>query len=76
MAQTSEYAQLALFVYKVNPDNSIKEPIGWNKVEYVPDNAVGFSYGVFENGDEIVIAYTGTNEGFLDGFLIINPALK
>jgi len=67
MAQTHEYAQLALLVYNVNPENRIKAPLGWKENEYFPDNSVGFSYGVYEKGNEIVISYTGTNEDFTSG---------
>ena len=66
MATKQEYAQLSLYVYdvKVNPDNRPLLPNGWSRIEYHPDDAIGFSYGVFRNSatNEVIVAYTGTNE--------------
>jgi len=63
MANISEYAQLSLLVYDVHDTNKIKVPSDdWNQIEYLAnDPATGFSYGVYEKGNEIVIAYTGTD---------------
>jgi Ca2+-binding RTX toxin-like protein len=38
-------------------------PPGWTELEWHTDNGGGFSYGVYQNGNDIVISYTGTNEG-------------
>lgn len=64
MATKEEYAQLSLFIYKVdaNEDNRPLEPAGWERLQYEPNGAFGFSYGVFRRigTNEVVIAYTGT----------------
>jgi Lipase (class 3) len=66
MASTQDYATLSLYVYDVREDD-INRPIlpaGWTELELNTDNVVGFSYGIFQGpGNEIVLAYTGTNEG-------------
>lgn len=63
MATTKDCAQLALRVYDVNPNNRVGLPSGWTGDTYPDDPASGFSYGIFESGNEVVISYTGTNEG-------------
>lgn len=63
MATTKDCAQLALRVYDVNPNNRVGLPSGWTGDTYPDDPASGFSYGIFENVNEVVISYTGTNEG-------------
>ena len=77
MATTQEYAQLSLYVYdvKVNPDNRPLLPgPDWERVEYHPDDAIGFSYGVFRNlaTSEVIVAFTGTNERQAADFLLAN----
>jgi RTX calcium-binding nonapeptide repeat (4 copies)/Lipase (class 3) len=70
MATTPDLALLALRVYSTpkaadgtNTElNRPAVPTGWVELEWHPD-AGGFSYGVYRNGAEIVISYTGTNEG-------------
>jgi RTX calcium-binding nonapeptide repeat (4 copies)/Lipase (class 3) len=74
MATTPDLALLALRVYSTplasdpNPLTRNTElnrpavPTGWVELEWHPDEG-GFSYGVYRNGAEIVISYTGTNEG-------------
>lgn len=63
MVQNKDYAQLSLYVYFVHDKNKIYLPEGWTGTRYPDDPASGFSYGIFESGNEIVISYTGTNEG-------------
>ena len=57
---------LSLYVYDVRrkPDNRPNLPTGWTLLESKDDNLLGFSYGVFKRSgtNEIVVAYTGTNE--------------
>lgn len=66
MASTQDCALLSLYVYAVKneQDNLPDLPAGWTLAEALhPDDAVGFSYGVFRGpSGEIVLAYTGTNE--------------
>ena len=60
------YAQLANRVYMRTQANRAETPAGWDEVRYIGnDQSSGFSAGVYQNGDDIVIAYTGTNEGQL-----------
>jgi hypothetical protein len=70
MADLIEYAQLAAHVYAVaNRENKVAVPLGWTELDWLPDQtglADGFSAGAYMRGNEIVIAYTGTNE-FADG---------
>lgn len=59
MTTPQEYAQLSLYVYNVTglPDeNRPNPPKGWelDPEDYHPDNASGFSYGIFRR--------TGTDE--------------
>jgi Ca2+-binding RTX toxin-like protein len=70
MASTPDLAILALRVYSTpgaidrtdTEFNRPAVPTGWTELEWHPDEG-GFSYGVYRNGSEIVISYTGTNEG-------------
>ena len=68
MATTQDYAVLSLYVYRVTNGtenfNRPQLPAGWSELELRTDNLLGFSYGVFcSPSGEIVLAYTGTNEG-------------
>jgi len=66
VASTQDYAILSLYVYDVREDdiNRPNLPAGWTEIELKTDNFDGFSYGIFKGpGGEIVLAYTGTNEG-------------
>ena len=49
MATQQEYAQLSLYVYKINDDaNPLNRPelpsTDWTRLEYHPDDSIGFSY--------------------------------
>jgi hypothetical protein len=71
MAATPELALLALRVYSTpgaiertdTEWNRPAVPTGWIELEWHADQGDGFSYGVYRNGTEIVIAYAGTNQG-------------
>ena len=71
MATKQELALLSLRVYSTpgavsgaNPElNRPALPDGWVEQEWHADGALGFSYGVYTKGSEVVIAYTGTNAG-------------
>ena len=75
MANSSELALLALRAYSTpwatDPDpltrntelNRPAVPTGWTELEWHADEVDGFSYGVYGNGTEIVLAYAGTGSG-------------
>lgn len=63
MPTDQEYAQLANHVYDRTPKNRTPVPAGWSEVAWIRDEALtGFSAGVYRKGNDVVIAYTGTNE--------------
>lgn len=72
MPTLQQYAQLANRVYMRTDENRVPVPVGWNEIDYIGnDRITGFSAGAYRNGtnpgDDIVIAFTGTNEWkFLD----------
>lgn len=76
MATTQELAQLSLYVY--NTAFEVNRPAlpsaDWARLEYHPDDLIGFSYGVFQNNvtGEVVVSYTGTNERKGIDFLLAN----
>ena len=79
MASKEECAQLSLFVYGVGPNANQQNrpllPSTWELAEPLhPDDAAGFSYGVFRRigTTEIVVAYTGSNEGLVADYLGTN----
>ena len=77
MATKEEYAQLSLYVYNVTIrlDNRPELPsTDWTVLDYHPDDAIGFSYGIFRNNatGEVVVSYTGTNEKQVADFLLAN----
>ena len=68
-----EYAQLANRVYARTQRNRTPTT-GWKELSWLPDSVSGggFSAGVYQNGNDIVIAYTGTNEGKALDFIAAN----
>ncbi|MCA3001323.1 MAG: hypothetical protein ING64_01375 [Rhodocyclaceae bacterium] len=62
MPSNIEYGQLAGRAYRRTDANRTPLPTGWSDVRLIPDQATGFSAGVFQRGNDVVIAYTGTNE--------------
>ena len=68
MPTSLEYMQFATKVYAASDNNKIDVPPGWTLLDWQPDQWTGFSGGVFKNDatNEIVIAYTGTNDGIAD----------
>lgn len=72
MASVTEFSLLALRVYSTpgaikspEPDTEFNRPAvpaGWTELEWHADEGDGFSYGVYGNGSEIVVAYAGTNQ--------------
>ncbi|MFZ5774963.1 MAG: lipase family protein [Thermodesulfobacteriota bacterium] len=68
MTTELEYMQLATRVYAASRLNEIDTPQGWSQVDWRPDGFTGFSAGIYTNDQdgEVVIAYTGTNDGIAD----------
>lgn len=65
MVTTQDYATLSSRVYFRTDKNRSPIPNGWKEEQYQGNvNASGFSAGVYRSTttNEIVIAYTGTNE--------------
>ncbi|WP_371325016.1 hypothetical protein VX159_05735 [Dechloromonas sp. ZY10] len=64
MAERIEYAQLAAVVYAASNKNKLGIPAGWTELDWQPDQSgtTGFSAGAYRKGNDIVIAYTGTND--------------
>ena len=65
MPSLNEYMQFSLHVYDASLFNKIGIPAGWEQLDWEPDGQwTGFSAGVYRNREtnEIVIAYTGTND--------------
>src|SRR3982750_4884991 len=67
MVTAEEYALLAKRVYDAPDDLRSPLPPGWEVLEEIPDDGVGFSAGVYRRigTDEIVISYAGTS-GIID----------
>jgi Ca2+-binding RTX toxin-like protein len=63
MPTDQEYAQLSARAYAASQVNRVPIPEGWTELEWIPDRSYGFSAGVYRKSNDIVIAYTGTNEG-------------
>ncbi|CAK7009630.1 MAG: hypothetical protein MESAZ_00394 [Saezia sanguinis] len=73
MANLTDYSWLSAAVYRRQNINQIDPTVkGWDVVQYISDNpndvatysgddSGHFSAGVFCKGNEIVIAFTGTN---------------
>ncbi|TRZ97777.1 MAG: hypothetical protein D4R84_04720 [Rhodocyclaceae bacterium] len=63
-----EYMQIAAGVYAASDRNYVEPPAGWTRIDWQPDRWTGFSAGVYKNDltNEMVIAYTGTNDGIAD----------
>lgn len=59
-----EYMLLATRVYAASDSNKIGIPPGWTELNWEPDKGDGFSVGAYKNDltNDIVIAYTGTND--------------
>lgn len=73
MPTIEEYAQLANRVYKRTDENRTPIPDGWLELSWTPDRELtGFSAGVYQSGNDIVIAYTGTNQMKVADFLVGN----
>ena len=64
MISITEYAQLSAHVYdKKRSKNKIPIPSGFTKLYWQDDDPqTGFSAGVYRKGNEIVVAFTGSNE--------------
>jgi Ca2+-binding RTX toxin-like protein len=60
--------QIATNVYAASGNNKVDTPSGWTRTDWQPDKWTGFSAGIYKNDatNEIVISYTGTNDGIAD----------
>lgn len=58
MARLLDYAMLCQHAYGVPP----RAPSGWKVLE-ASNTATGFKGAIFTNGDELVVAYAGTDTG-------------
>jgi hypothetical protein len=69
-----EYAQFADQVYSRTAANQTPIPSGWTELSgYETENHFsGFSSGVFQRDDDIVISYTGANEDKIRDFAAAN----
>lgn len=63
MPTTADYMLLALHVYDASTANRIDIPLGWTELAWEKDKWNGFSAGAYMKGNDIVVAYTGTNDG-------------
>lgn len=72
MPSPQDLAVLATAAYKRTEKNTTKLPDGWRMVVSPFDRGDGFSYAVFQNETDTVIAYTGTNEQKVADFLYGN----
>lgn len=73
LQEIQEYAQLSTRVYPRTDENSIPVPAGWTELQRTGNASLsGFAAGVYQNGNDIVIAYTGTNEKQAVDFLLAN----
>lgn len=64
MITVNEYAQLSARVYdKLRIENKMTIPNGFEEIVWTDDDSkTGFSAGIYKKGNEIVIAFTGSNE--------------
>ena len=63
MPTDQEYSQLSTRAYAASSENRAPVPAGWAELEWIPDRSYyGFSAGVYKKGNDIVVAYTGTNQ--------------
>lgn len=65
MATLQDYIYLSELVYNVNRSENNKfksESLGWTEIKYIEhgENDSDFSVGVYQKGNEIVIAFTDT----------------
>ena len=72
MVTTLEYAQLSGRAYAATQKNRTPVPAGWAELGWFPDQANGFSAGIYKKSSEIVIAFTGTNADLLTDFAMGN----
>lgn len=73
MSTLTDYAQISGRVYRRTDENRMHVPDGFTEVQWLRDDTItGFSAGVYKKGNEIVIGFTGTNEGQGLDFLLAN----
>lgn len=74
MIRVDEYAQLSSHTYDRRfDDNKMTMPEGFKRITWQDDDLkTGFSAGSYVRGNEIVIAFTGTNESHTKDFINAN----
>lgn len=73
MITLTDYAQISGRVYQRTDPNRMFVPDGFTEVKWLRDDPItGFSAGVYRKGNEIVIGFTGTNEGLSLDFALAN----
>jgi Ca2+-binding RTX toxin-like protein len=73
MTTLTDYAQISGRVYQRTQRNRMDVPNGFTEVQWMRDDAItGFAAGVYKKGNEVVIGFTGTNEGQGLDFLLAN----
>ena len=73
MPTRDQYVQISGRVYARTEENRMFVPDGWTELSWLRDTAItGFSAGVYLNGNEIVIGFTGTNASLLADSLFAN----
>ncbi|MDO4248224.1 MAG: calcium-binding protein, partial [Neisseria sp.] len=73
MLTVNEYAQLSARTYDRTRINKITLPQDITEVHWQDDDPeTGFSAGVYKKGNQVVIAFTGTNEQLIKDFAVAN----
>ncbi|QMT40970.1 lipase family protein [Neisseria shayeganii] len=73
MLTEKEYAQLAARTYDRTGANKITLPTDIEEIHWQDDDPKsGFSAGVYQKGNQIVIAFTGSNETLIKDFSVAN----
>ena len=73
MLTVNEYAQLSARTYDRTEENKITLPQDITEVHWQDDDPeTGFSAGVYKKGNQVVVAFTGTNEQQGKDFIMAN----
>ena len=74
MADKLDYALLSGRVYYRTPVNRTRlEGSGWTELKWLANDSItGFSAGVYQKDNEIVIAFAGTDETLWKDFVVGN----
>lgn len=75
MEKINQYAHLSSHVYNKTKENRITVPSGFREDSWISDDSLtGFSAGVYvaDSGNEVIIAFAGTNEKLFKDFAVAN----